>query len=218
MAPGSVGTRLESRMRWLIVLPTLALAGCLGASRPAPDVAQFDFGPTASVPAMTPVFPLRSVDVAAPSWLDSPALQYRLAYAEPARRQSYAESRWVAPPGELLEVALRRAIVSSETSTVTGGCRLLIDLDELAQVFRTPRDSDGVIEVRASLLAARTDTLLARRGFSVSRPAATADARGGVAAITAAVEALAAGVRDWLGALDRERAPGLNIAQTCRGA
>jgi len=218
MAPGSAGTRRESPMRWLIVLPALALAGCLGASRQAPDVAHFDFGPPLNVPAITPALPLRSVDVVAPSWLDSPALQYRLAYAEPARRQNYAESRWIAPPGELLEVALRRAIVSSETPTVTGGCRLLIDLDELAQVFRTPRDSDGVIEVRASLLAARTDKLLARRGFSVSRPAATADARGGVAAITAAVEALVAGVRDWLGALDRERAPGLNIAQTCRGA
>lgn len=218
MAPGSAGTFLESRMRWLIVLPTLALAGCLGVSRQAPDVAHFDFGAPVTVPASTPALPLRSVDVVAPSWLDSPALQYRLAYAEPARRQSYAESRWIAPPGELVEVALRRAIVSGDTLTQAVGCRLLIDLDELAQVFRTPGDSDGVIEVRASLLAPRTDTLLARKGFSVSRPAASADARGGVAAITAAVEALAAGLRDWIGALDRERAPGLNIAQTCRGA
>lgn len=204
-------------MRRLIALPALALAGCLALSPRAPDVARFDFGAPSSAPAATPAFPLRSVDVDAPTWLDSTALQYRLAYAEPSRRQGYAASRWVAPPAELLEVALRRAIVSGDAPDLTGGCRLLIDLDEFIQVFRTPQESDGVIEVRASLLAPRTDTLLARKRFSVVRPAQSADAQGGVAAITAAAEALVTDLQDWLRTLDRGQAPGLNIAQTCRG-
>lgn len=40
---------------------------------------------------------------------DTPAMQYRLAYAEPERRQAYAGSRWAAVPAELIEqVVVRR--------------------------------------------------------------------------------------------------------------
>ena len=203
-------------MRWPILIPALVLAGCLGAPRPAPDIAYYDLGPPAANPVAPPAFLLRGLEVVAPSWLDSPALQYRLLYAEAKRRQSYAESRWVAPPRELLEEELRRALVSGESATA--GCKLRLDLDELAQVFRSPQESEGVVEVRASLLALHPDTVLARKRFSVSEPAATADARGGVAAISAAVERLGTGLRDWLGALDREGQAGLNIAKTCTGA
>ena len=50
--------------------------------------------------------PLAGVDVQSASWLAGSDMQYRLAFAEPLQRRSYVESRWVAPPGELLEGVL----------------------------------------------------------------------------------------------------------------
>jgi cholesterol transport system auxiliary component len=204
-------------MRWSILLPLLALAGCVAAPRPVADVAYYDLGPPMPPPAAAPALALRSVEVVAPSWLDGPSLNFRLLYADATRRQSYAKSRWAAPPGELLEAVLRRAMTSSEIQAPAQGCRLRVDLDELAQVFRSPQESEGVIEVQVSLLAPHSDMLLARQRFSISQPAPSADARGGVGAISAGVARLGVGLRDWMDALDRDGQPGLNIARTCRG-
>ena len=90
-----------------------------------------------------------------PSWLDTPQLQYRLLFADATRRRSYAESRWVAPPGELLEAALRRQLMGDGNAPANGGCMLRVDLDELLQVFHTPQRSDGLIELQVSLVAPR---------------------------------------------------------------
>jgi cholesterol transport system auxiliary component len=66
------------------------------------------------------------------------------------------------------------------------------------------------------LVAPSGGEILARRSFSLSRPAASADAGGGVTALAGAVEALSTELHDWLGGLDRAGASGLNIAQRCR--
>jgi cholesterol transport system auxiliary component len=200
--------------RGALLLALLGVGGCQGLSRPAPQPSEFDLGPPSPVPAATPAFALRDVVVVAPSWLASQAMQYRLLYDQPAQRRSYADSRWVAPPAELLETALRRAVVSSETALSGAGCKLRIDLDELIQAFPSAAESNAVIEARGSLLAPRTDRLLARKRFSLMRPAPAADARGGVAATAAATQALSAELRDWLRHIDREG----SLAQRCAGA
>lgn len=200
----------------LLPLLPLLLAGCLNGPRGEAEVRQFDFGPPRAMPAVAPPFALRSVDVAAPAWLDSPLLQYRLLHVDPTRREAYAGSRWAAPPGDLLEIALRRAIVSSETSGLGPGCTLRVDLDELAHVFEGPQKSAGVIEVRASLLAPHRDRLLALRRLSATEPAASPDAAGGVAAIARGVAALTAELRDWIASLGQGPG-GANIRETCGG-
>ncbi len=197
----------------MLMLLVVVLGGCQGFSPPAPQFREFDLGPPLAAPAVTPAFALRDVDVVAPSWLASQAMQYRLLYEQPTQRHSYADSRWIATPGELLEAALRRAIVSSETAVSGAGCNLRIDLDELIQTFGSPSESAAVIEVRATLLAPRTDRLLARKRFSVSQPAPSADARGGVAATTAAARGLTTELRDWLRQVDGSG----SLAQRCAG-
>jgi cholesterol transport system auxiliary component len=208
-------------MRCSILLPLFVpalLAGCINGPRGDADLAQFDFGPPLAAPAVAPPFALRSVEVVTPAWLDSPLLQYRLLHVDAARRESYAGSRWAAPPGELLEIALRRAIVSSEAAGLAPGCKLRVDLDELAHVFEDPATSAGVIEVRAALLAPRNGRLLAQRRFSIAEPAASADAAGGVAAVARGVGRLAEELRAWIAALDRGAQGGLNIREICGGA
>lgn len=189
------------------------LAGCAGGGARPVAVAHYDLG-TAPPVAGAQALMLRGIDVQAPSWLGTPAMQYRLAYAEPGRRLGYAESRWAAPPAELLEAALRRRIASGETDLASAGCRLRIDLDEFIQVFDAPDASRALVEARVLLMAPRSDQLLARRAISLSRPAPQADARGGVAAFGELTGELSRDVAFWLVKLARDTP---DIAERCRG-
>ncbi len=191
-------------MRGMLVLTAaLLLGGCVANTVRQDEAAVFDLGETAG-PWQAPV--LRGVDVAAPSWLGTAAMQYRLAYVDGSRRRAYVDSRWAAPPAELIELALRRRAVAS---TAVGGavsvdCRLRIDVDEFVQTFDSAQNSRVVLAVRARLVS-RNEQPVASRAFTLERPAASADARGGVVAATAAVQTLGGEMSDWLAALAGEK-------------
>ena len=195
-----------------LLLFALLLAGCGAGSKSLSSVAYYDLGAVQAAPNNRIVASLRSIDVFAVSWLDSSAMQYRLLYTANQRRQNYAESRWVAPPAELVGHALRKRMLSGEAS---GACRLRIDLEEFAQTFDSASTSRAVLEARVQIVAPTGGDILARRSFSLSRPAGSADAGGGAVALAAAVEALSTELHDWLGGLDRAPATGLNRAQRC---
>ncbi len=199
----------------LLVLTTALGACALNPS--APEISRYDLGPQQGAVADAAGFSLRSVEVVAPSWLDSHSIQYRLLYGAAAQRMNYAESRWVAPPAELLESALRRALVSSEQLSVPGGCKLHVVLEEFVQGFDGPATSHAQIELRASLLAPRGEALLARKHFSIARAATSPDARGAVGALAEGVATLTRSMDEWLAGLDRKGAAGLNIPRICRG-
>ena len=200
-------------MKKIVLLVALLLAGCGTGSKSISSIAYYDLGAVQPAPNNRVVASLRSIDVFAVSWLDSSAMQYRLLHAANQRRQNYAESRWVAPPAELLGHALRKRMLSGEAG---GACRLRVDLDEFAQVFDSAKASRVVLEARVQLVEPTGGEILARRSFSLARPAASADASGGVTAFAGAVEAFSTEMHDWLGGLDRTAGAGLNIAQRCR--
>ncbi len=197
---------------WLLALCAGLLLMACGSNPPTGDAVHFDFGSSGAGGSAWPVSP-GAVDVQAASWLAGPAMHYRLAYAEPLRRQSYAASRWAAAPAELLESALRRRLAAAEPSARGAGCRLQLVLDEFEQRFDDVKNSQAVIEVRAQLVPARGGDSLVRRGFRVARPASTADARGGAVAARDAVQALGDDLGRWLTDLAREN-PG--ILERCR--
>ncbi|MBL8490958.1 MAG: membrane integrity-associated transporter subunit PqiC [Rhodocyclaceae bacterium] len=199
-----------STIRICLLLPAVVLAACAGG--PGKEPARFDLGAGAG-DWRSPGFVLRTVEVQGPSWLGTPAIQYRLAYAEGTRRQAYAESRWIAPPTELLEQALKARVAATESTRTDAGCRLRVDLDEFIQRFDTPTDSRLVVEARATLLAARGDSLLGRRAFAVAQPAPTPDARGAAAAAAAAVQAVTRDLNGGLAVLARETPV---IVERCR--
>ncbi|MDP2134616.1 MAG: ABC-type transport auxiliary lipoprotein family protein [Sulfuritalea sp.] len=140
-------------------------------------------------------------------------MNFRLVYAEPQRRQAYAESRWAAPPAELLEAFLKRRIAFGPPDAGGEGCRLHLVLDELEQRFEDPLQSRAVVEVRALLSPPHGAQILARRALLISKPAATADARGGAMATRDAVQALADDLSGWLAELVREKPA---IIERCR--
>lgn len=183
-------------MRTSIVLAALAaslLAACVGNVRQN-EVAAYDLGPAAL--AWRPVTPaLRDIEVAAPSWLGGGGMHYRLLYADGQRRMTYAESRWAAPPAQLIERAFKRQPAAGE-----GGCRLRIEIDELVQAFDTPQTSRVVLEARVALLPPRGDAAVARKAFALQESAGT-DAKAGAAATAAAVRALGGALGTWLAAV-----------------
>jgi cholesterol transport system auxiliary component len=182
---------------FLTLLAAALVSGCAGGPRQAAAV-RFDLG-TAGAGAAWRV-PLAEIDVQAASWLATTAMHYRLAYAEPLRRLDYNESRWAAPPAELLAAFLKRRQASVDTGGP--GCRLHLTLDEFEQHFEDSQTSRMVLEARAVLLPARGSDMLARRGFRIQKPTATADARGAAAAAREAAVALADELAAWSGGLD----------------
>lgn len=198
----------------IVVLLAFLLAGCIGNPPRGAEIASYDLGKLSGSWA-SPGFPITAVEVQASAWLDSPAQLYRLSYADNLRRRAYTESRWAALPAELLERALQRRIIFGQADFTGPGCRLQLMLDELEQRFDAPQTSQAVLEVRALLLPLRGDALLAKRAFLIEQPAPSADARGGVVATRAAVQALTDELAHWLGEVARERP---QVLAMCQGA
>ncbi|MDP1652515.1 MAG: ABC-type transport auxiliary lipoprotein family protein [Rhodocyclaceae bacterium] len=199
-------------MRLTIILLSLFLSACVGNPPRSADIARHDLG---DMPGNAPAFgiPIAVVEVRAAAWLDSPAQFYRLAYADVTRRAAYAGSRWVAPPGELLERWLQRRSAFGQAAPGGPGCRLRLALDELEQRFAAPQSSEAVLEVRATLLPLHGEAVLAKRAFRIVKAAPTPDARGGVAATRAAADALSGELAQWLAELARERPQAVSICK-----
>ena len=143
--------------RLTIIVAGIFLAAC-GGNVQVMDPARYDFGSRVAGAAQTgpgSPLPLAAIEMHTASWLAGQAMHFRLAYAEPLRRQTYAESRWAAPPGELLEVFLKRSLIFGQRDSGATGCRLRLVLDELEQRFDDPQKSQVVIELHAVLTPLR---------------------------------------------------------------
>lgn len=173
----------------------VALVACGGLPQRASVPAIYDLGLAAAVSPAPAVIPAQ-IDVRGPSWLATSAMQYRLEYREPAQRQLFAESRWAAPPAEMLQRRLLQAL--SAPSSSGGGCRLRLEIDEFTQAFDAPESSAAVIIARAELLPPRGENVVARRAFAMREPATSADAKGGVTAFRRAGDRLANEITGWM--------------------
>ncbi|WP_415858541.1 ABC-type transport auxiliary lipoprotein family protein [Burkholderia ubonensis] len=180
---------------------TLALAaGCAG-ERAALSNVRYDLGPAAPVATAGHGPALKVLDVAAPDALDSDKFVYRLAYADAQRMAVYRDSRWTAPPAQLLTQRLRGAL-SSRGAVLEGadGVRaptLRIDLSEFEQVFDGESQSHGAVTARATLT--QDGKVLGQRTFVARAPSSTPDAAGGARALATASDDLVAQIAAWVG-------------------
>lgn len=197
-----------------ILLAGLVVA-CGAIDKPVRPVV-YDFGPgVQAVPAAVPLQSLPALvlaDIEAAGALDGSAVFYRLGYADGNQLRPYAQARWSAPPPQLVLQRLRqqlgrdRVVLSlgeSATLTRTGGIvpRVLrIELEEFSHYFESPVQSSGLLRFRATLLEATSggEKVLAQRAMVIQRPAASADASGGVRALVAATDAAAGEISQWL--------------------
>ncbi len=201
----------STRAGALICLLAVGLVGC-SSLKPQARATVYDFGPgpVAAVPAtrMAPLPTLVLAEVEANTALDSPAVLYRLAYSDAQQPRPYAQTRWSMPPAQLLRQRLReqlgqrRSVLSATQGVVVGKPAMILhlELDEFSQLFETPERSSGLVRMRATLGQGGqgAERLLAQRSFIVQRPAATADASGGVRALTEATDAAIAEIEQWV--------------------
>jgi cholesterol transport system auxiliary component len=138
-----------------------------------------------------------------PYWFDALTIEYRLLYDNPLMLRSYAASRWAAAPGQLLAQRLRQQLgLSGARGRNVEACLLRIELQELSQLFATPQQSSALLQGQATLLDTR-QRIIAEQVLQVERPAATADARGGVTAMAAASVELGRELLAWLNDVEK---------------
>jgi cholesterol transport system auxiliary component len=196
---------LVTVVRLCCAIGALSLAACAGPQGAATQRV-YDFGPASAAPAIsTPATalagPLALAEIEAPLALDSTAVHYRLAYANPQELRPYALARWTMPPAQLMQQRVR-SVLSARGPVLAPGVgspahTLKLDLEEFSQVFSAPGSSQGVVQLRATLL--KGNTLAAQRSFSVQALAPTADASGGARALSLAATEVANQLSDWVG-------------------
>jgi cholesterol transport system auxiliary component len=206
----------SARRQWLASAASLALAGCASVVDKPQRPTLFDLGPIASVAPPPerpgPRAPLVIPEIDASGALDGSAILYRLAYADDHQLRAYSMSRWSAPAPQLVRQRLRQqlgrerpVLTLDESAAIARQAgeplyTLRLELEEFSHVFDTPERSRGVLRLRATLLAntAAGEALLGQRSIGVEGAAPSPDAPGGVRALTAATDAAAQDIGQWL--------------------
>jgi cholesterol transport system auxiliary component len=175
----------------LTACAAVLLAACSTPQPPTPK-SVFDFGPSLSATAST-ASPTRTIALALPeteagAGLDSPALLYRLQYADAQQLRPYAQARWSVPPAQLVRARLRDALLAHGAVLSGEGAAWVLrtELDEFSQLFDQPSSSQGIVRLRASLF--QGNQLIAQTTVLARAAAPTQDAAGGVRALTAATD------------------------------
>ena len=202
-----------ARLTSVLALAVL-VAGCGTVDKPVrPSL--YDFGPglpAAPAGQSQSLPPLVLADIESIGGLEGSAVHYRLGYADVHQLRPYAQARWSASPAQLIRQRLReqlgqqRVVLNlGESAALARGGRaaprvLRIEVEEFTHFFESPTESFGLVRMRATLLdyAAGGERLVAQRSFNVRRPATSADAPGGVRALTDATDAMAGEIGQWL--------------------
>ncbi len=184
----------------------LVAGACSLAPAPRSPSAHYDFGPQ---PSPSPAAPIPAVvivhDLTGPLWLDSANMYYRLTYDDPARVRRFANSQWLASPLQMVGERLRASLAARAAHGgalpevgVPGDYAILTAIEEFEQIFDDPLRCRGVVRLRVALVRSRGHSLLEQREFAAQEAAPTADAAGGVAALTRAVDRAVAEVTAWV--------------------
>ena len=210
-----------ARGLFCILFVGFLLSGCSALPDKPVRASLYDFGPgnLTAVPAARqaalPTLPALAIDDISTSGgaLDNQAVLYRLTFQNEQELRPYTFARWTMPPAQLVRQRLREQLGQQRNIfDARGGLALnrsqnavlplllRIDLDEFSHVFTAPEASVGLIRLRVTLIEQATsgEKLLAQRSVVVQRPAPSADAPGGVRALTAATDAAIDEMDLWL--------------------
>ena len=205
-------------MRLFSCLALALLAACSALPDKPMRPVSYDFG--SGVQALSPAAgswlpPIALADIDTTGLADTAAITYRLQYADAQQLRPYAMARWALPPAQLVRqrmrerLGTRRPVLDADDllsqKRFEGSLpRILrLQLEEFSQVFASPGQSEGVVRLRATLVdnTAQGESLVGQRVFVMRRPASTADAPGGVRALTLATDAAIEEVEAWLARL-----------------
>ncbi|HWV64164.1 MAG TPA: ABC-type transport auxiliary lipoprotein family protein, partial [Oxalicibacterium sp.] len=168
------------------------LSGCAGT--PPADMDLYDLGPLKTGTASSSLPAISIADIRAPAWMDSQMMFYRLNYANDLQPRPYSASKWTMPPAQLFEQRLKASLARAGGVVVSasdGAINLPVlhlEADDFSQTFASASSSTVHVAIRASLFDGRV--LRAQKNFVKQVPAASADAKGGAAALAAASDAI----------------------------
>ncbi len=180
-------------MKRVTLIAVVFLAGCGSLPKPGPQAALYDFGFVPAAVAERSKVRLTAVEAA--SGLAGDEMRYRLGYQDPARVFWYTESRWAASPAKLLMRRFSQRLPQDGSAR----CALQLVVETFDQVFDTPQQSRGVVRLQARLLGGGKPGAPLTFLASADSATPTADARGGVAALTAAADAAFGQALAWAG-------------------
>jgi cholesterol transport system auxiliary component len=178
-------------MRFVRFLPLLLAAGCTSSGGQDSILRTYDLGtvaPKAQLPA------LRSVTVRAPMPYDGTDMLYRLAWKDGAEIAPFAQTRWAAPPAELV----RRQLVRALPASASAPCALEVELQDFSQVFSAKEASEARVELRASLIAG--NARVAAKGFGIAEGNAGGSAATGASAFARAADRAVGELASWIAA------------------
>lgn len=207
-----------ARATFCLITTVLLLGGCSALPDKPTRATMYDFGPgaLAAQPStrQAPLAPLAIDDISTSGGaLDNMAVLYRLAYADAQQLRPYSQARWSMPPAQLVrqrlreQLSQRRAVFNAGDSVALNRSQnavlplqLRLELEEFSHLFTAPDASVGLIRLRATLVEVTPagEKLVGQRSVVVQRPAVTADAPGGVRALTAATDAAIEELDQWL--------------------
>jgi cholesterol transport system auxiliary component len=202
-----------------VVAAVAALSACSITAPKTEAVVRYDFGlPAAALEPTRALPPITLLDVQAGPGLDTPALHYRLLYADSQQSLPYAQSRWSVAPGRLVETRLRQKLGRIATVLETGDTALApvlrVNVEELTHVFDRPGNSRGLVRLTATVLVNRK--VVGSTAIERSAPAPSHDAVGGVRALTAATDAALDQLAQWLQALPADRLVAVPVDRAVR--
>ena len=196
----------------------LLLSGCSALPDKPVRAVLYDFGP--GEPTATPAvrqapLPALAIDDVSTSGgaLDNQSVLYRLTYQNAQELRPYTLARWSTPPAQLIrqrvreQLGQRRSIFDARGGLALNRSQnavlpliLRLDLEEFSQVFTASETSVGLLRLRATLIEQTTggEKLVAQRHVVAQRPAPTADAQGGVVALTQATDAAIEEIDAWV--------------------
>ncbi len=204
-----------------VVLVAAALSGCSALPDKPQRATLFDFGPSVAMPQATPApssasaLPAVAVDdvATAGGGLDNSSVLYRLGYLDAQELRAYSMARWSMPAAQLIrqrlrdQLSLRRPVYNARESLALNRSQnpvlplqIRLELLEFSHYFSKPDVSVGLVKLRATLVEVTPtgEKLISQRAIAVERPAASADAQGGVRALTQATDAAIAEIEQWL--------------------
>jgi ABC-type uncharacterized transport system auxiliary subunit len=184
--------------RFSAIVLAACLCSCGVGPKAQPPMGVYDFGLAADGAPRLALKKIGQVEVAAPRWLDSVNLYYRLAYADVAQPRAYVQTKWSMPPASLVETRFKERAVAGGAVIGGGGPTVRIEIDEFSQVFTSAASSKAVVRARVSVVGAQ-DATVRQKAFAIEEPAASADGPGGAAALKRAAEGLVDAALAWAG-------------------
>lgn len=191
-----------------IFMSSALLTGCITLRNDAQPPTEYDLGPGPRLPQVS----ASALDVAtnmvviprikASSELNSRMIVYRFSNLQAYEPRAYTQSQWANEPSEMLRMRMQQVIgekypvvLSMELAQNTSWV-LLASIEEFSQDFASLDQSEGVVQLRVTLMHDRQ--IVGQKVFRVSSPAPTPDAAGGVVAISTSVDMVLADVLLWI--------------------